>query len=182
MYSSIQLHGKSAVPLDAVKSQRLKPPTRHGARKLVEVLVELVESPGSFYIRFSESKEARALEDMMLEMRWCRSSWQLLKFWTKPHRLSVPATCQQHQFSFSIYFCFVLLSPRLCYSCPEVSERYRLPPPFIRPGQVCCVSPQGMWFYRVVIHRVLSPTQVEVYNVDYGKITVVQSNSLKFLK
>lgn len=75
-----------------------------------------------------------------------------------------------------MFFC------RSCYSCRDVAERYRLPDVYVRPGQVCCVAPGEMWFYRVVIRRLLSATEVEVYYVDFGDLTVVSRNRLQFLK
>ncbi|XP_042564748.1 tudor domain-containing protein 5 isoform X2 [Clupea harengus] len=128
----------SVVPLDAVQNQKLKAPNQRGERELLPVLVEHVESPGHFYVRF-EGQESRMLEDMMLQMR-------------------------------------------TFYACPEMSQRYRLLQGFLRPGQVCCVAPRDIWFYRVVILQVLDGQQVEVYYVDFGDVTTVDSDRLCFLK
>lgn len=61
-------HG-SKVPLDALRYQKLKPPTRRRERELVPVMVEKIVSPSHFYIRFNEDQGARILENMMFEMR-----------------------------------------------------------------------------------------------------------------
>ncbi|MBN3326358.1 TDRD5 protein, partial [Atractosteus spatula] len=127
------------IPPDAMQSGCLQPAARRQEETFVPVLVEKVVSPSQFYIRFSDTHEARALENMMFQMR-------------------------------------------CCYSCPEVAKRYQMPESFVRVGQVGCVAPNGLWFYRVVIHRIVSDLKVEVYCVDFGGLNYVEKSNLKFLK
>ncbi|XP_061921376.1 tudor domain-containing protein 5-like isoform X6 [Entelurus aequoreus] len=54
---------------DVLINQRLKRPTQHATRVLATISVVHVESPGHFYIIFSQSSEACAFQNMMLEMR-----------------------------------------------------------------------------------------------------------------
>ncbi|XP_061884402.1 tudor domain-containing protein 5 isoform X1 [Entelurus aequoreus] len=74
MCPAIKVYCSTSIPPDAMQTQRLKQPTQHAIRELVQVRVEQVESPGLFYICFNESEEARELVDMMVKMRRCYSS------------------------------------------------------------------------------------------------------------
>ncbi|KFV69891.1 Tudor domain-containing protein 5, partial [Dryobates pubescens] len=56
-----------------------------------------------------------------------------------------------------------------------------LPQAFLRPGQLCCLLLAG-WCHRVVIHRVLSPQQLQVFCVDHGHLKTVHRSALRFLK
>ncbi|XP_066548186.1 tudor domain-containing protein 5 [Amia ocellicauda] len=66
------------VPPDAVQWGSLRPAAQRKERSFVSVLVEKVVSPSQFYIRFIETQESRALEDMMIEMRGCYSCPEVL--------------------------------------------------------------------------------------------------------
>ncbi|XP_061619742.1 tudor domain-containing protein 5-like isoform X2 [Phyllopteryx taeniolatus] len=79
-------HG-SAIARDVLGTQRLKRPTPHGVRDLAAVRVEHVESPGHFYVSFVESDEARALQDLMFEMRRCYTCSEVSEHYRLPQRL-----------------------------------------------------------------------------------------------
>ncbi|NXN96165.1 TDRD5 protein, partial [Rhinopomastus cyanomelas] len=70
---------------------------------------------------------------------------------------------------------------RYLYSHKIVSDRYVMPASSVRPGQLCCVMVAN-WWYRAIIHRVISDQEVEVFCADYGNLEIVQKSCLRFLK
>ncbi|NXI74332.1 TDRD5 protein, partial [Anseranas semipalmata] len=75
----------------------------------------------------------------------------------------------------------LMIEMRRCYSNKLVSDRYIMPESSIQPGQLCCVM-ISKWWYRVIIHRVISDQEVEVFYPDYGNIDIVRKSWLRFLK
>ncbi|KFV15212.1 Tudor domain-containing protein 5, partial [Tauraco erythrolophus] len=56
-----------------------------------------------------------------------------------------------------------------------------MPESSVRPGQLCCVT-VSKWWYRAIIHRVVSDQEVEVFYPDYGNLEIVWKSCLRFLK
>ncbi|NXO82323.1 TDRD5 protein, partial [Sitta europaea] len=75
----------------------------------------------------------------------------------------------------------LLFEMRHVYSHKVASDKYIMPESAVRPGQLCCVL-FSKWWYRVVIHRVVSEQEVEVFYADYGHLQIVQKSWLRFLK
>ncbi|NWU78390.1 TDRD5 protein, partial [Onychorhynchus coronatus] len=75
----------------------------------------------------------------------------------------------------------LMFEMRHLYSHKLVSDKYIMPDSAMRPGQLCCVM-VSKWWYRVIIHRVISDQEVEVFYADYGHLQIVQKSWLRFLK
>ncbi|KAM6327711.1 tudor domain-containing protein 5-like [Podargus strigoides] len=75
----------------------------------------------------------------------------------------------------------MMIEMRHCYSHKLVSDRYVMPESSVQPGQLCCIM-ASQWWYRVIILRVISDQEVEVFCPDYGNIEIVQKSQLRFLK
>ncbi|NXE90938.1 TDRD5 protein, partial [Menura novaehollandiae] len=75
----------------------------------------------------------------------------------------------------------LMFEMRHVYSHKVASDKYIMPESAVRPGQLCCVM-VSKWWYRVVIHRVISDQEVEVFCADYGHLQVVRKSWLRFLK
>ncbi|NWI21643.1 TDRD5 protein, partial [Crypturellus soui] len=77
----------------------------------------------------------------------------------------------------------LMIEMRRCYSNKMVSDRYVMPESWVQPGQLCCVMiSEDKWWYRVIVHRVLSEHVVEVFYADFGNLGTVQRSCLRFLK
>uniref|UniRef100_A0A674JTG9 Tudor domain-containing protein 5 n=1 Tax=Terrapene triunguis TaxID=2587831 RepID=A0A674JTG9_9SAUR len=77
----------------------------------------------------------------------------------------------------------MMIEMRRCYSNKNVSDRYVMPEALVQPGHLCCVRiSEDKWWYRVIIHRVLSEQEVEVFFPDFGNLRTVQKSCLRFLK
>ncbi|XP_064022390.1 tudor domain-containing protein 5-like isoform X2 [Pogoniulus pusillus] len=75
----------------------------------------------------------------------------------------------------------MMIEMRHCYSDRRLRDRYIMPESSLRPGQLCCV-PVASWWYRGVVHRLLSHQEVEVFYVDYGNLELVPKSTLRFLR
>ncbi|NXK34000.1 TDRD5 protein, partial [Piprites chloris] len=75
----------------------------------------------------------------------------------------------------------LMFEMRHLYSHKLASDKYIMPDSAVRPGQLCCVM-LSKWWYRVIIHRVISDQEVEVFCADYGNLQIVQKSWLRFLK
>ncbi|XP_072854270.2 tudor domain-containing protein 5 isoform X1 [Pogona vitticeps] len=77
----------------------------------------------------------------------------------------------------------MMIEMRRCYSNKNVADRYVIPEDLIQPGHLCCIrSSEDAWWYRVIVHQVLSDQEVEVFYPDFGNMEKVQKSSLRFLK
>ncbi|CAM4591370.1 unnamed protein product [Lepidochelys olivacea] len=77
----------------------------------------------------------------------------------------------------------MMIEMRRCYSNKNVSDRYVMPEVLVQPGHLCCVRiSEDKWWYRVIIHQVLSEQEVEVFFPDFGNLRTVPKSCLRFLK
>ncbi|XP_077390258.1 tudor domain-containing protein 5-like isoform X3 [Festucalex cinctus] len=86
LFPAIELFCNTTVPLDALKSQHLERPTPRSAFDVAQIRVQQMESPGFFYVCFTDSEEAQAFEDMKFEMSQCYSSPDVSERYRLPKR------------------------------------------------------------------------------------------------
>ncbi|XP_075038398.1 tudor domain-containing protein 5 isoform X2 [Mixophyes fleayi] len=77
----------------------------------------------------------------------------------------------------------MMIEMRCCYSNEHVSSRYVVPDDYVSIGEIYAVKVAGdVWWYRVIVHMVISSEEVQVYYPDFGNVATVKRCWLRFLK
>ncbi|XP_077308969.1 tudor domain-containing protein 5 [Lithobates pipiens] len=77
----------------------------------------------------------------------------------------------------------MMIEMRSCYSNENISDRYVVPDDCVIVGEIYAVRVAGdVWWYRVIVHSVISSEDVQVYYPDFGNVGTVKRQWLRFLK
>ncbi|XP_075689266.1 tudor domain-containing protein 5 isoform X2 [Rhinoderma darwinii] len=77
----------------------------------------------------------------------------------------------------------LMIEMRLCYSNECVSSRYVVPDEYVIIGEIYALRVDGdVWWYRVIVHAVISSEEVQVFHPDFGTLATVKRRWLRFLK
>ncbi|XP_056407307.1 tudor domain-containing protein 5-like isoform X2 [Hyla sarda] len=77
----------------------------------------------------------------------------------------------------------MMIEMRFCYSNEHVSRRYIVPDEYMAVGEVYALSvDEDVWWYRVIVHSIISPHEVQVFYPDFGTLATVKRCWLRFLK
>ncbi|KAM5148883.1 tudor domain-containing protein 5-like isoform 2-T2 [Mantella aurantiaca] len=77
----------------------------------------------------------------------------------------------------------MMIEMRGLYSNAKVSDRYVVPDNCVSVGEIYAVRVEGdVWWYRVIVHSVISLKEVQVYYPDFGNLKTVKRQWLRFLK
>lgn len=77
----------------------------------------------------------------------------------------------------------MMIEMRFCYSNTNVSSRYIVPDKYVTVGEIFALRVDGdVWWYRVIVHAVISSEEVQVFYPDFGTLATVKRCWLRFLK
>ncbi|XP_071984571.1 tudor domain-containing protein 5 isoform X3 [Engystomops pustulosus] len=77
----------------------------------------------------------------------------------------------------------MMIEMRFCYSNEHVSSRYVVPDEYVIVGEIYALSVDGdVWWYRVIVHALISSEDIQVFFPDFGTLATVKRCWLRFLK
>ncbi|XP_069835755.1 tudor domain-containing protein 5 isoform X2 [Dendropsophus ebraccatus] len=77
----------------------------------------------------------------------------------------------------------MMIEMRCCYSNEHVSRRYIVPEEQVMVGEIYALRvDEDVWWYRVIVHAISSPHEVQVFYPDFGTLATVKRCWLRFLK